>query len=368
MAVKKVFLWCAGIDNFIRNTGFVAGVQVQMSFWAKAFAAHGWKVYSFSSNGLDETIQNIHFVSQKQPALFQKLHISFLGEFLSIWRGVFKVRPDVVIIRGALRETYLLSIVCKLKGIKLVFMGASDVNFIKGRDAVGGPKLNTLLYRRSFKRIKYFVTQNQLQSDSLKQYYSKESLIIPNIWVVDSSMQESDKLYDAIWVSNLRLLKRVEWFLNLAEKMPNLKFAIVGGSFKDTGYYDQIKEKADRISNLSFLGKKSFDETTRLISQSRLLVCTSEYEGFPNTFLQAWAMTIPVVSTVDPNDAIVKNGLGITLSSETDLYDAVKELTNDHVEYGQCVDNVRAYFEANHSSESAYDRLYDYLYESLLKG
>lgn len=331
-----------------------------MSFWAKTFVAHGWDVYSFSSKGQYETIEGVHFISQKQPGFFRKLHISFLGELLSIWRGIIITRPDVVLIRGAQRDVYLLSIICKLRRIKLVFMGASDVNFIKERDRIEGPKINTLLYRRSIKKTNYIVSQNTLQADSVKKYYNKETLIIPNIWVIDSSITSEKLKYDAIWVSNLSPVKQADWFLRLAKRLPEYRFALVGGP-RNKKCYDDIKDGAERISNLDFLGQRSFIETTKFISLSRILTCTSEHEGFPNTFLQAWAMGIPVISTVDPNEVITQNGLGIFVENEEELYQSVKRLMENNSEYMQCIKNVKDYFEKNHSADTAYKRLIEYL-------
>jgi glycosyltransferase involved in cell wall biosynthesis len=39
-------------------------------------------------------------------------------------------------------------------------------------------------------------------------------------------------------------------------------------------------------------------------------VNTSDYEGFPNTFLQAWIRRLPVVAFCDPDGVIQRRGLG----------------------------------------------------------
>lgn len=358
---NKVILWCSGIDNYFKETGFVSGVQVQMSFWAQTFVSKGWETYSFSSDGKDETLNGVHFISERNPAIFQKLHISFIGELLNLWRGVIKTRPDVVIIRGGLREVYLLSLFCKLRGVKLVFMGASDVNFIIGRDWIPGPKLNTKLFRCALRKTDYIVTQNSLQAECVRKNYNKDSLIISNIWVLDSSLNGGESKYDAIWVSNLSPVKQADWFLRLAKKFPQYKFAIVGGS-RSKKCYDEIKQGAEAIPNLDFLGQRSFLETTNIISGSKILTCTSEHEGFPNTFLQAWAMSKPVVSTVDPNHVISTNNLGRFVENEDELCNAVKLLIDNNEEYSQCVANVKSYFDLNHSADHAFDRLIAYLY------
>ena len=41
--------------------------------------------------------------------------------------------------------------------------------------------------------------------------------------------------------------------------------------------------------------------------KSKILINTSSFEGFPNTFVQAWANGVPVISLkVDPDNIIKK--------------------------------------------------------------
>lgn len=352
---KSVCLFCSGIDNVLSGSSKVAGIQIQMSFWAKTFLEQGWKVYSFSDNGENNSINNIEFVRESSSRLLTQLHLRTILELCDCWKAVFRQKSDLVINRGASRSLFFLECLCRIKKVKLVQFGASDTDFIPGQEILAGNSLNKKLYRRAIKKTKYIISQNNKQHDSLQKYYCKESIVLPNIWIPANQVVEH-KSYDALWVANLRPLKKAEWFVNLAKKMPQYKFAIVGGALSKE-YYEQIMQMASEVDNLSFLGAKSFTEVNILLAKSRLLVCTSEFEGFPNTFLQAWSCDVPVVSTVNPCGCITEFSLGKVVENESQLRLAVYELLNTDELYAKCQQNIRNYFAAHHDANLAYQQV-----------
>ena len=329
-----------------------------MYFWAKTFFQNGWDVFSFSEKGFKGTLEAIHFISNKIPRLFLRVRLGLFQEMLSFFRGILLIRPDVVIVRGACRVLYPLSIICNLYKIKLVFFGASDVNFVKGRDGNG---FNVRLYRKALKRTRYIVAQNQFQCDKILKNYNRSALVLLNIWNAEHAEESTSCKYDAIWVSNLSPVKQAEMFLEIAQKCPQYRFAIVGG-VRDKDYYDKIFRLSLSIKNLDFLGYKNFYDITKLISSSKLLVCTSEHEGFPNTFLQAWSMGVPVVSTVNPSEVITRYNLGSFAADEQELLQqSIAIISND--EYRKLLtSSIKKYFSAFHDSTAAYSKLIDYMY------
>lgn len=355
---KKVLVWFGSIDDFINKTGHTGGINVQMYFWAKTFSQKDWTVYTFSERGFTGVLESIHFISNKVNKLFLKLHLGIVQEIVSIFRGVIAKRPDVIIVRGACRVLHPLSIICKLYKIKLVFFGASDVNFVPGRDGSG---VSVRLYRKALKRTPYIVAQNEFQQKMAEKNYGKKPIILFNLWNAIDVEKSAKYVYDAIWVSNLSPVKQAELYLELAKKLPEYKFAIVGG-VRNQAYYNRIEVEARSIENLEFLGYRNFDDISRLISSSKLLICTSEHEGFPNTFLQAWAMNVPVISTVNPSDVITKYNLGYYVGNVEDMEKKVRYLIeNDEYRY-KVSDNISSYFVANHSCDGAFEKLIGYLY------
>jgi glycosyltransferase involved in cell wall biosynthesis len=51
------------------------------------------------------------------------------------------------------------------------------------------------------------------------------------------------------------------------------------------------------------------------------------YEGFPNTYIQSWLREVPVASlTVDPDNILVRNGIGFCSGSYNQLRNDVQKL------------------------------------------
>jgi glycosyltransferase involved in cell wall biosynthesis len=92
-------------------------------------------------------------------------------------------------------------------------------------------------------------------------------------------------------------------------------------------------------------------------ARARVLLCTSEAEGFPNVFLEAWARGLPVVSSVDPDGVIAQNGIGRTAGSIGELATALRELLADADGRRECGRRARQYVERNHDLPRCVDAL-----------
>jgi glycosyltransferase involved in cell wall biosynthesis len=354
MKKPVVFLYCLGIDDVLLGSPNVAGIQVQMSLWANTFVKRGWEVYTFSKHK-SHYVEGIHFL-EKKSSWIARHGLSIIEEPFETIRYLRKAKANLVLVRGARRDLYAIEKACSLLKTHLLFLGASDRDFEPRKELTLGAGINLKLYRKALRTITFFVAQNQYQADNLFRYYGKQSIIIPNIWISSTSEQKHEKVYSALWVANLRRLKRAEWFLNLARLLPQYRFAIVGG-VNELDYYDTIKAEVENIPTLDFLGPQSLQAVNELLSKSRLLVCTSEFEGFPNTFLQAWSNSVPVISTVNPSRVISEYGLGKVIDNESDLYNATTKLLTSENLYIQYQQNIKDYFFTHHDVDKAYQKI-----------
>jgi len=84
-----------------------------------------------------------------------------------------------------------------------------------------------------------------------------------------------------------------------------------------------------KTPNVRFHGRIPYQEVGAFYERARVFVGTSEIEGFPNTYLQAWARGTPVVAFLDPDQLIARNGMGRAVTSVAQMCDAIVALSDD---------------------------------------
>lgn len=346
---NKIIIWTKGIDDFLHENGEVGGITVQMYFWSRTFIENDWEVISFSETK-NSVVKNIQF--------FKFPTIRYLGIFIEILLSFYYlalIRPKFIFVRGANRSLSYLRIFSNILKSKIVFFAASDVNFQPGKELINANH-DKKLFQYGLNGVSYIVVQNIYQKELLQLNYNKANCtIIPNIWKVSESKQVSDYVNHNLWVGNFRSIKRPEWFIRLSQKFPEKQFIMIGAAL-DKSLFEKCKIDTEKICNIDFLGPKPFNYVNMLFSSCRVFVCTSEIEGFPNTFLQAWANNKPVITTFDPGGLVKKEGLGVVIDSEDELEDAFKLLSNEEF-YIQIQNKILKYFSTNHDAQKAYEKL-----------
>ncbi len=296
-----------------------------------------------------------------QPAIVQKEGITFIKSFApsagvpgvrffhpcltGIWRALGQADVDVYYCRAAGFLPSILSFFCRVYGKKFVFAGASDTDFIPGKHLIPTTR-DRILYRLGIKYAHAIIVQSGRQQALLKDHFGREGIIIRNIYNDSLPPPPAIKRRFILWVSRIRSLKRPMLFVQLAQALPQEQFVMIGGPDpSDPALNHTVEEQCAALPNIKFLGFQPLEETERYFDQCKLFVNTSEFEGFPNTFLQAWQRGIPVVSYIDPDNVIQKNSLGIAVVENQLLLDEIKSILKNPPK----AENIRSYFLQNHS-------------------
>jgi glycosyltransferase involved in cell wall biosynthesis len=148
-----------------------------------------------------------------------------------------------------------------------------------------------------------------------------------------ASAMSAVKDIDVLWISNLRHIKRPDRVLEIARAMPQYRFHMAGGPAGEEDLFRQVEIDAREIANLTFHGAVPYLDVGTLFDRARVLANTSDLEGFPNTFLQAWVRGIPVVTMFDPDGVVRSKGLGSSHSTVPEMVTGLDALLRSELMY-----------------------------------
>lgn len=227
-------------------------------------------------------------------------------EVAKLFAAMRRADADVYVSRNK-PSVALLSYVCtKLLGKRWVFNVAND-RFVQ-EDMSYLPTPIQRGYEYALQHADTIIAQTEQQQQNLKEYFGVESTIVPNGYTeMDETTGYEDREY-FLWVGHLDPnQKRPRLFFEVAKQTPNAEFLLVGARGSKE-LRESLQMELDKLDNTDYAFDVRPDNIHQYYEQALALVNTSAYEGFPNTYLEAWRAGTPVLAlTVDP-DRFLKQG------------------------------------------------------------
>lgn len=289
------------------NLDAVGGAERQQWLLAKALVANHCSVTvgvrELINAGRRQTIDGVEFlgIGQGQP-------------LMDWYRFLSSERPDWLYWRGA--EHWLGPIVelSKLAKVRTIFAVAFDAD-LQPRRALSRRQRLWPLYALGLRRVDRIFVQYQGQLSMVSSQWRTKAFVVPSIAKeIHSCKPHSERENCVAWVGVLRKPKRPDVLLNIIQKAPFVSFVVCGGASSHRsppGYGEGIIEKLRVLPNVRYLGPVHPEVAQLTIGDAAVLLSTSDEEGFPNTFLEAWANGTPVVSLkIDPDSIIQESRLG----------------------------------------------------------
>jgi glycosyltransferase involved in cell wall biosynthesis len=110
-----------------------------------------------------------------------------------------------------------------------------------------------------------------------------------------------------------------------------------------------IEGKLRSLPNVAWRGFLPHEQLQEVYRRTAILLCTSESEGFPNVFLEAWGHGVPTLSTVDPDGLIAAHALGEVAPTYEGLRRALARVDADRPEWRERGRRAAVYVRANHA-------------------
>jgi glycosyltransferase involved in cell wall biosynthesis len=178
-----------------------------------------------------------------------------------------------------------------------------------------------------------------------------EATVIQNGFVMSAMPLTTEREIDVLWVGRCESWKNPSLFLDLALALPNRSFVMICPPIPGMDeFFENIRSRASTIANLRFIERVQFEESESYFRNSRILVGTSDAEGFPNTYIQACIAGTPIVSyKVDPGGFIELTGAGVVCGGDFGrLVNQAEQLLRDEAGWSKRSSRARRYALRSH--------------------
>jgi len=221
-----------------------------------------------------------------------------------------------------------------------------------------------IIYPYLLRNADLVLVQHEGQKQALLKKNIK-SLIFPNIIQKFESEAEDNKVQrDFIYVGRLDKRKGFSKFFEVVTKASSShSFKVIGEPSDKHAefYFKQLKD----FKNVKLLGWFNHSETLKEIASSKALICTSPMEGFPNVFIEAWSLGIPVLSLYFDLGVIEKEKLGKVFNGNIEnLISSMDQM----IVTEEFIKNSKRYVQEKHLLTNSKIEGINNLFHSLLNG
>jgi len=344
----------------------VGGAEVQQMLIASELVKLGYQpVFALSDEGQparEVTEDGITLVRIARTRTVKGLGYPMATS--ALLRAMKQADADIYYQRSAGMVTGLTAMCCRLMKRKFISSVASNLDlganggWLSGRDK--------WLHRYGLTNADRIVVQTEDQRVLLKEAFGVDGVFIRSAVAIPKN-QHGGRGY-VLWIGGLKKVKRPEMFAELAAKLPEYKFVMVGGKgASEEESLHGVSEEFQQSANLNVVGFVPYDRVGEYYDGADLLVNTSLMEGFPNTYLEAMSRGFPVIGTFDPDGLLSTQGLGRFCANLEELVVAVRELKEDSGLRDELGKLGIEYVAKNHSAE-VIGRQYDRLFMELHNG
>jgi len=292
-----------------KNTTRVSGgAELQVALLARELAGRGGEVVILGGDTGQKDGSVIDRVRLRTGGQFHSGNpAAMLGSAPRVFSVIREERPDWVFLLG---WTAWMAAVVAMRGVlgfRAGFICGLDSeltgDFRRENPMRGG------LFEWGVARcdLRYAMTEHQRELFAKRGWNCAmyRNLILPRAF-----KHLGAKTVDFLWVSRCQPVKRPHLILDLVEALPGHSFEMICPR-EDVGLWESVAERGAKLANLRFIEKVPYHEIQRHYDAARVFVNTSEWEGWPNSFIQAGLGRTALLSlAVNPDGIFERFGLG----------------------------------------------------------
>jgi glycosyltransferase involved in cell wall biosynthesis len=281
-----------------------------------------------------------------------------LRELSEVWRSLSVANPDVVVVRKRQGALPVAAFFCRIRRRRLIFSSANNSEFMLDQLPSGQPRGS--LYKLCLRLADAVVVQSEQQAALARAALPELRRVvhIPSFADDQRALPHEHREQEIfLWIGRIVDYKQPLRYVELARAVPEARFVMIAMpdiSEPDSPLLPVLHAAPEDVPNLEVLEPLPHARTIDLVAKAVAIVnTTSRFEGMPNTFLEAWAAGVPVLTLeFDPDGIVARHGLGVAAEGSWDRFVAgARELWRDRAHRGELSERVRAYVREVHSLE-----------------
>jgi glycosyltransferase involved in cell wall biosynthesis len=341
---------------------FAGGAEVQQILMGRGLAARGFDIRiatcDFGQPPRVET-QGMTLLRTYPPFGGTPVLRFFHPRLTSTVAALRAADAEVYYVRGGGLPAGVAYDVARLRGAAFVLGAAHDHDARRSLPLLGNPR-DRWWYRRALRGAATVVAQTEFQRELFARELGRSAEVIPNLVEIPARGVDPGRAGHVTWLATYKAAKRPEWFVELARRLPQLRFVMRGVipvPPETRAAWEAAQHAARDLPQLEVHDYLDHDRLGELWEGTALLVHTSAVEGFPNTVLEAWAHGVPTITAVDPGGVVSREGVGEVAADLPSLVAAVARWMERPEERRAAGARARAYVERVHAPEPVLDRI-----------
>lgn len=227
-------------------------------------------------------------------------------------------------------------------GNKLALIGSSNSALYvhsNYRDLYNKKDFCEFFDSRNIDKFKYIIFVSNESKSSFEEVYPdyKDKLIVMNNFIdTESIIKLSKEKIDVEKPDNKLLVfvgrlddssKKISRAINLIKNIPNIDLWVIGDGPDKNMYMDLVK-KCNLNTRIKFFGKK--ENPYPYMLKADYIILTSNYEGFPVTYLESLTLNKDIITTIPVSDdkIDIRDYAYIVSKDETKMVNEVKDIIN----------------------------------------
>jgi glycosyltransferase involved in cell wall biosynthesis len=264
----------------------------------------------------------------------------FFFDAARLYRALAEAAPDVIYQQVGCAHTGIAAYYSKRRKCRLFWRIASDSDVTPQEHDWLRPHhvVERWFLDYGIRNASAIIAQTKHQQRLLRENYGRsDACVVRNFHPLPAESEHAQRPAGGkklvVWIANLKPVKNPEAFLRLAARLRDRRdtdLIMIGGQQGKESWLRTIMQMIGQVQNLRYIGEQNQDQVNAILSGAYVFVNTSHYEGFANTFIQAWMRGVPVVSlNVNPDGLLDDRRIGILCRNEEKLYEDVARLLDN---------------------------------------